>query len=306
MMTALRCASFCALLPLVCMAATPDYFPLRVGNQWTYRASGYGEAFTLSVSGTRTLGGTTYYVVDGFPSGTAWLRLADDGTLYAWDKDEAVESVWVAFGASDGAAFTTSIDPCNRIGSIRSQAAKVSVPAGQFDNALQVDYAPASCADAGIVSEVYLPYVGLLQRTTTSFAGAVVYDLIYARLNDGLTTITAGEQSFTGALDASVYAAGKTAAARLTIRNTQAPPLSLTFPNGQRYDVVVRDADGNVVYQWSRGKLFSMLYGTMELSGEQTWVVAFPVPDAAGRYTVELSLATQPLAYKTTLGFTVK
>jgi hypothetical protein len=153
---------------------------------------------------------------------------------------------------------------------------------------------------------VYLPSVGLLQRTVTSFAGPVVYDLVYARLNDGLTIITAPEQSLTLALDEVTYAPGATATARLTMRNTQAKPLRLTFPSGQQYDVAIRNDAGEVVYRWSEGRAFTMIFGTLELSGERTWLIEFPVPRKAGTYQVEAWLATSSPSPKGHVGIEVK
>jgi len=296
---------------LVCLAATltgaqPDYFPLQVGNQWSYRTSRLGQPFTLVVTGTQDAGGQTYFVVQGFATGVVWMRMADDGTLYAYDPDAKTESVWAAFGSPEGQTYSTSIGPCNETARISSKGATLELPIGHFENGLTIEYPPAQCADAGLTSEAYLPNIGLVRREATSFAGPVVYDLAYARLNGGLTYVSAPEQGFTVALDNLVYPAGGNVTARLTIRNTQSQPLVLTFPNGQRYDVVVRDAKGAVVYQWSRGKLFIQMVGSIAVNGEQTWLVPFTAPDAAGKYTVEAWLASDPPADRGQVAMEVK
>jgi hypothetical protein len=288
----LRSALVAFLLAGGLVAAQPDYFPLRPGNQWTYRASRFGNSFTLEILEAGTEAPAGYSLVRGFPGGDVWLRMSDEGTLYAWNPRTGSEAVWAAFGSAAGEPYSTSIDPCSKTGVIRSKAAKAEIPIGQFDNALAISYPPTGCADAGLTSEMYLPYVGLVQRTTTTFAGPVVYDLVYARLNDGLTIITAPEQSFTLGLDNVTYSPGAMATARLTVRNTMPTPLRLTFPSGQRYDVIVRNEKGDVVYQWSDGKAFTMVFGTMDVTGERTWLVTFPVPGKAGRYEVEAWLAT--------------
>ena len=291
------------LLPVL-VAAQPDYWPLQVGNQWTYRSSPRGDPFTVEVTDTQTAGGQTYFVVQGLPTGIAWLRMSDDGTLYTYTGSG--EAVWAAFGAAEGQSYATAIAPCNARAVVRSKAAKLNIPIGQFDNGLAIDYPPSGCADAGLTAEAYLPYIGLVQRVQTSIAGPVTYDLVYARLNDGLTIVTAPEQSFTVGLDAVVYPVGGTATARLTLRNTQAQPVSLTFPSGQRFDVVVRNGKGDVVYQWSRGKAFTMLYGTLAVTGEKTWTAEFAVPAEAGKYTVEAWLASDPPAYRGQVAIEVK
>ena len=286
-------------------AAQPDYFPLQVGNQWSFRTSRLGQPFTVAVTGTQDAAAQTYFIVQGFPTGTVWMRMADDGTLYSYDPDTKAESVWAAFGSPEGQTYSTSVGPCNQTARITSKSAKLDIPIGHFENGLSIEYLPAGCADAGLTSEAYLPYIGLVRREATSIAGPVVYDLAYARLNGGLTYLSAPEQSFTLSLDNLVYPAGASITARLTIRNTQAP-LTLTFPNGQRYDVVVRDAKGSVVYQWSRGKLFIQMVGTVVVNGEQTWLIPFAAPDAAGKYTVEAWLASDPPAYRGQVAMEVK
>lgn len=287
-------------------AAQPDYFPLQTGNQWTYRPTRFGQPFTVEVTGTAEAAGQSYFVVEGFPGGTVWMRMSDEGTLYAYNPGSKVESVWAAFGAAEGQRYATGIGPCNSIARIRAKSTKLEIPIGQFDTALTIEYPPSGCADAGLTGESYLPHIGLVQREETSFAGPVVYDLVYARLNDGLTFVAAPEQSFTVSLDGATYAGGATATARLTLRHTLPEAASLTFPSGQRYDVVVRNAKGDIVYQWSRGKAFTQIFAVVTLSGEKSWVVAFPVPADPGKYTVEAWLSSDPVRFRGQAGIEVK
>ena len=169
---------------------------------------------------------------------------------------------------------------------------------GQFTNALAIDYPPANCADAGITSELYLPYVGLLQRTQTSLAGPVVYDLVYANLG-GITTIAAPERSFTVSVIDPGSAPGGQATVRLTLRNARAQPLTLTFPTAQRFDLVLRDGNGAIVYQWSAARTFAQVLGMLQVTLEKTWVVQIPVGSLPpGRYTVQAGLSTQPVNYR--------
>ena len=305
--------AFFWLLTLVsaAVAAQPDYFPLQVGNQWVYRSS-RGDDLSLQVVESKALGDKLYYLLRGNPGGDAWLRMADDGTLYSVNPAGGPETVWAAFGSADGQSYSTSIEPCTAAATLRSHAAKIDVPLGHFETTVAIDYAP-KCADAGLTGEWYLAYVGLMRRVQTSIAGPVAYDLVYARTGN-TTTFAAPEVSFTAALDKSVYPAGAVsqAFARLTLRNTTPDPVSLTFPSGQRYDVVVRNDRGDIVYQWSRGKFFTMIFGTQQVTGESTWAAPFPVADQGGqplppgRYTVEAWLATDPPAWRAQIAIQVK
>ena len=124
-------------------AAQPDYFPLQTGNQWTYRATGLGQSFTVEVGGTVEAGGQTYFVVDGFRRGTVWLRQDDDGTMWVYDAAKRAESVWAAFGTPEGQSYSTSIEPCNPTARIRSRSARAEIPVGTYDYLLAIDYPPA-------------------------------------------------------------------------------------------------------------------------------------------------------------------
>ena len=66
--------------------------------------------------------------------------------------------------------------------------------------------------------------------------------------------------------------------ATLVLRVNDSAPLSLTFINGQEFDLEVRDAAGTLVSQWSRGKVFSDLAQTVQISGERKWTGSLPVP----------------------------
>jgi hypothetical protein len=283
------------------VAAQPDYFPLQPGNQWVYRAS-RGDGFTVEVVEARTVADRTYYVARGLASSDVWLREGDDGTVWAYDSNTGQEKVWAAFSTPDGQRYATSIDPCNPTAVIRSHAFKADVALGHYDSLLAIDYPAAQCADAGLTGELYLAYIGLVQRTRTTIAGPVVYDLIYAHL--GGTEVAAPELSFTLGLDRSVYPAGGQAVARLTLRNTAAGAVTLTFPSGQRYDVAIRDSRNVEVYRWSAGKAFTMIFGAMDVAGEKSWTAPFPLagqdgkPLPAGNYVVEGWLATEPPAYR--------
>lgn len=293
------------------VAAGPDYFPLQPGNQWVYRSTGRAgtDVMTVEVAGADTFGGNGYYLVRGLPGGDAWLRLADDGTLYAYDPAAKHDTVWAAFGSAEGSDYATAIDPCSATARVQSRAAKLSFPLGDFSNALQVVYPPGKCADAGITEDYYLPWVGLVQRTYSTIAGPKTWNLIYARLGD-ITVLSEKSASFSLSIDRSVYTADlmppvdparavPVMTARLTIRNTQDPPLKLEFPSGQTYDVELLNEKGDVVYQWSRGKAFTMIYRTEPLAyGERNWAVAVPLgtpdgkPFPEGKYTVQAWLTT--------------
>ena len=306
------------LLVTAGLAAAQNYFPLEAGNQWIYRSG--SQIATAEVVRTESFDGRVYSLVRGF-FGDAWLRTNESGALVAFNPDTRTEQLWTAFGAAEGTQFQAAIPPCEQPAQLASKSAKYIGPIGEFSYALEVRYSPGRCADAGNERDLYLPWVGLVQRRATTIAGPRVWDLIYARL--GTTEISASETGFQLALDQAVYTANlmppvdpqhaiPLMLARLTLRHTRQEPLRLTFPTGQRFDLVIRNEKDEVVFRWSQGKAFIQAIGTESIQGERNWVIDVPlatgnVPFPQGRYVAEGWLTTEgPRVWSASVGFEVR
>jgi len=291
------------LLPAGAAAAAADYFPLLEGNQWIYRQLGIGagEPITVEVIRRDSLGGQVYFLVRGFEDGDLWLRKDAEGTLLIYDPQVSRERVWAVFGAPEGSTFQTEVAECNELATLVSRNARYEGLLGSFTWALQIDYLPGQCADAGLEREVYLPWVGLMERTVTTIAGPRRFELIYARLS-GITFISEPNLGFSVTLNQRDFKlrderwcnGAPTLRARLTLRNHFLPPIALTFPTGQRFDLVIRNAAGDVVYQWSDGRSFTEAIMQVEFGhGEENFVVETALVDRdgtalhAGDYQVE-------------------
>jgi len=292
--------------------AQADYFPLQPGNQWIYRSSS-GDYLSLEIIGTENADRQTYSVLRGLPGGDLRLRLTEAGDLVFFDTGSRSEKMWVAFSKAVGESYETAIDPCARQATITSKRAGYKGPVGEFSNGLRVGYA-GFCSDAGFAHEIFLPYVGLLQRATTTFAGPRDLDLIYARLG-GVTVISDREVFFGLTLDKAVYAPGEPLRVRLTLRHSQAEPLRLTFASGQTYEIVVKRESGEVLFRWSDGKAFTLALRELVIpAGEKNWIEKIRGFEP-GRYIAEAWLTTagswppgeQPARpYSASVGFEVK
>ena len=314
--------SLAALACLTAAGATPDYFPLAAGNQWVYRTGGTRAAdpLVLEITQAEDFDGTTWYLLHGMRNGDYWLRMDDEGKLYSLDPQTKEQKLWYDFQAPEGKVFDTAIPYCCGKAVIASRAAHYSGPLGDFDSALEVNY--PGVFQLGITSDFFLPYVGLVSRAeNTGGPSVATYDLIYARLG-GLTVLNGPELSFGLTLDQAVYGSEPpppgsppgvpVLTARITLRCTSTP-VSLTFPTGQTYDLVIRDASGRKVYQWSSGKAFPMLFHTETYSGEKNWAVAVPLADADGNpfpdgaYSAEARLTTQgPRTFRAAAVFDIR
>lgn len=67
---------------------------------------------------------------------------------------------------------------------MEGKAVKYSGPAGAHTNALQISFAQVY-SGAGIQSETYLPYVGLVEHVVDNIAGARKYSLVLPHGRDG-------------------------------------------------------------------------------------------------------------------------
>lgn len=305
------------LIGTAALAFSQDYFPLQVGNQWVYRTTFAGRTSTtvVDVLVTEFVNQQFYSVVRGFEEGQVLLRTDENNTLYRYDPVGKKEEVWAVFSTPEGKTYRTAITECNQTAKVESRNAVVKVPVGEFDWALRISYPVGNCADAGLISDAYLPYIGLIERTSNTIAGPRIMRLIYSRTG-GVTVLSEPETSFSLALNNNVFMLGKESpllTARLTLRNTSAKALELQFTSGQRYDLAIRNEKGEVVYRWSATRLFIAQLGTERIAGgERNWIETIPLgPEGAvlspGSYSLEafLTTADQKPRYAATVGFEV-
>ncbi|MBL8173748.1 MAG: hypothetical protein JNK48_03710 [Bryobacterales bacterium] len=301
-----------AAMALTATLSGQDYFPLEVGNQWIYRIGGALSGvqtpgtLVVEIMGSRTVDGREYFQLAGMPGGMRLVRKNEAGTLVFFSEQDRGEHNWVAFGANTGEAFLSEIDDCNPAAVIQSRNADLRSPLGDFrEAALRVGYSPGRCADAGLISETYLPYVGLAQRRMSNIAGEVVWDLVYARLG-GFTVFSEAERSFQASLNASRFGANDPIAVRMTLRNTSGTPWELTFPSGQDFDVAIRNEKGDEVYRWSSGRAFTLAIRTLRIGGERNYAVVVRPNLAAGTYVLTASLAVSRTKIETTLPLEIR
>ncbi|MCS7252601.1 MAG: carboxypeptidase regulatory-like domain-containing protein [Armatimonadota bacterium] len=97
-------------------------------------------------------------------------------------------------------------------------------------------------------------------------------------------------------------ALGEPVKMKLILRNRGNEPVKLSFRTGQRYDFIVRNMDGEVVWQWSHGKAFIQVLGEIELhpGEEKSFVEEWAQVDnngnqvGAGEYEVEGIVTSDP------------
>jgi hypothetical protein len=165
------------------------HFPLQVGNHWLYEKRyphGYETTWEVSVvsysdgtaNGTKNEGVPARgFALKGYFGDGAMVDYGAGGELMEITADGEA-SLWYRLGASTGTewilASPENSDPC--IDGVRAVLASheefVQVPAGEFSDAVRVDYEPR-CMDAGLISEWFAAGVGLVKRTEESIAGPI-------------------------------------------------------------------------------------------------------------------------------------
>jgi hypothetical protein len=291
----------------LCAAAT-EYLPLQVGNSWVYKATQgrFSGVQTVAVEALETIEGRNYHRVQFFER-TVYVRQTEDGSLMSYDPETKQERLWLPFASAEGQRTGSEFDPCSKGATVRSKSASIKTTLGDFRNALQLTYEPA-CADAGVTSQYFLPYIGLIQQESTTIAGPQRYELLYSRT--GFTNIESGQVGFTMALDGHTYRAGQATEilVRLTLRSSHPDPITLVFPSGQNFDLKIYNERGEIVYTWSADKLFIQVLRTERFGpGEKTFGFSVPIGQLpAGRYAAEGYLTTQPRMFSGVVHFEVR
>lgn len=314
-----------ARLRSAAIGSSGGYFPLAVGNSWTYAITGFAGqgSHTITVSGIEEIGGNLYYRLDGYADTPSLVRVLPEGTVVEYHRESRGERLWYDFRAAEGASWPAVVNTnCPATGIVRSRSGAVKVPAGEYARAFVVQYMGSNCADAGFEEEIFAPGVGLVRRTSQTIGGPRHFELVSAQV--GSSTIAPEGLSFSLSIDKPVYFSDRmppvdparlipVMRANMKIRNTTDTPVVLQFNSGQKFDLIVRDSRGGEVLRWSAGKAFTLAIETVRLGpGEQGFSAELPlaasegVPLEPGAYTVEAFLTTAGgKLFSSTIGFQV-
>ncbi len=265
------------------MAQVPDYFPLVPGSTWVYRSANGASPLTLRLGQPAELGGQTYHRLEGYANSPVLIRQGSQGNFYLWDESARTEAPFLLF---DGSEFPSVALGCKQKGRSEEKATTYKGPVGTSETARVIRYSGGICADAGLTREVFVPYLGMVQRTEISFIGERTLDLVYAQIG-GFTYVKEAGVSF--ALSLTVIP--NQIAAKLIMNNNTDRELLLQFTSGQIYNFVIRNERNEVVYVWSADKLFTAALSQLAVKGEEVWQETLPTRGLnPGVYSVEGSL----------------
>lgn len=108
--------------------------------------------------------------------------------------------------------------------------------------------------------------------------------------------------------DKPVYASTDPIVMSLTVTNTSADSVELSFRSSQRYDFEILDEQGHTVWSWSKGRVFTLALGRMVLPGgaSHTYTQRVNHPLSTGRYKLVGSLVLPDHPLRATGRFTVQ
>lgn len=288
-------------------AQLASYFPLAVGNSWTYGVEGIGapQSETIRVVDSRDIRGVTYYQVEGLVPTAGLLRIDARGRLVEY-REGRPEQLWYDFAAPTGSSWRIDRpDLCFASATIQERGIEHKVPAGVFRGVMEVDFGPeANCADAGLDRDLFAPAVGLIERSAITIAGPRTMRLREARIN-GRTVRAAGvslslgsdRPSYTPNFFPPVDEDGgiPILRGRLALENSSGAPFRMTFNSGQQFDAAIRNPEGKEVWRWSDGKAFTEAIETVTVEGVRVWIFEKALGDGGeawppGIYSLEAEI----------------
>jgi len=236
--------------------------------------------------------GRVFTRIDGYVGDGLWVRTAGDGTLLHLDEETGREYPLTSFSTAAPVWAEAPLRGCEQETQRATKQAAYAGPAGEFADALTLEYRSFSCADAGILSEVYVPNLGLVRRTENTIAGPRVFELAAARV---------GNFTFAGrpaaGFDVSLnQASGGQLKAALLLTVIGGDAVDLSYGSSQDYDVVIWNSSGERVYVWSDGQFFTQSQRWRQVSGRLMHEVDLNTPAGLpdGQYLIEAWLTAGP------------
>lgn len=154
--------------------------PFTQGNQWSYRLKNYNTTtgslvdssdFTLTVNGSSSAGGVTYYkVLNSFDNSVLWLSDLTGTTLGSIDSTGGV-AYYTAFVSGSGDSTTSASSWAVTVGTSCTGTAKlyghfadttlVNLDGTVYSNAIKNDVVIYNCSDEKTEADVYFIQQGV-------------------------------------------------------------------------------------------------------------------------------------------------
>lgn len=165
---------------LVCLlnsAYSQTYFPVKIGNQWTYANGTITK--TIAFVDTQRINEKLYFglAVDENPP-VYWFRVLGQ-QVFIRTSDSDTEYLIYDFSANRGTSQSGPPADCEFGGEIvlHSKTDSIATPKGIFTEVFQFIHNPP-CSDAGLLNEWFAPEIGRVKFIENNIAGAKTFLLV--------------------------------------------------------------------------------------------------------------------------------
>jgi hypothetical protein len=257
------------LLTIPALAAQgPAMLPLETGNHWIYREHSTGETRTVTVGLPLSLGdGRIYHWLRGYVEKPLWVREAPGALMYL-DEETGEDRLLTSFERVDGGWAEAPFRVCDQQTQLQKE---------RRGRALVMEYRSFGCADAGVLEEHYEENIGMTRRVEQSIAGPRAFALESARIGPMVLA-----PHGTGRFHVEVLRTGSHLRVTLRLAAGDAAPVTLRFPSGQRYEIVIRDREGKELWRWSAGRFFTQAEEEMTIAGRIAFEEVVPLEQVFG------------------------
>lgn len=257
------------ILTIPALAAQgPAMLPLETGNQWVYREHTTGETRTVTVGLPLSLGdGRIYHWLRGYAEQPLWVREVPGALLYL-DEETGEDRLLTSFERVEGGWAEAPFRVCDQ---------QTQVQKDRRGRALALEYRSFGCADAGILEELYEENIGMTFRVEQSFAGPKYFALDSARVGRAVLAPPG-----TGRFHVEVFSMGNKLRVTLRLMTDSGAPVTLRFPSGQRHEIVIRTSEGEEIWRWSAGRMFTQAAEEVTVGGQMVIEEVVDLEEAIG------------------------
>lgn len=315
MMTAAKV--FCMTIwTVILMAHAPaaqagNYVPYEKGDFAVFEDDLFNTETTMEVDQVSS----GWHLLNQLPGwGQIWVWTSPyNEYVYVWSSELSAYQLLANFNAPVGSTYRVEVSPCNRGAVVLAgRNLTLQTPAGLFEQVVRLDFR-TSCTDGGVTSMWFAPQVGIVRVAELNIAGERTHDLVEARVGKKVYPLSSGIEVNTQFPPPTVFINRQPsfspdgqptfAAVKLVITNKTPGPLKYLFLDGQRFDIFVINAAGEVVSSWSRDRHFTQSTSTEILEADQTWKFQGRVPltDDEGNdldpgvYTLGIEMTSSPV-----------
>jgi hypothetical protein len=154
------------------------YFPLQVGNRWTYRKITPNRDIVTStrVFGTSEIDGYRYFLFDR-PGSPDYLRADEQGNVWRYHRRQ--QRPWFLFDLEDGAIYMTPDSSVSSYTVTVTRGIRIDSPAGTFEDCVRLEFDVVGAVDDEFTL-TFAPAVGIVHRWSPWRPNEVFMDYVLA------------------------------------------------------------------------------------------------------------------------------